>query len=706
MESDLFVFELSTEEIPASYQEKAYELIGKVLTKSLKESELSFESFESFATPRRLGFIIQNAEPFTPESKEELKGPPKSFCFDEQGKATPALLGFAKKVKIDLDVISFKTESGKEYATASVTKGGIAIEQVISQSLQAFLSQIQFPKTMRWGSGKCEYPRPILGYWSAYGSASITLDFQGAYQSLSRLKHLRVGFRSEDRISPTSAHDYLESMERLGIILNPGLRKNKIKEQLAEVSRLTSNQPDIDESLLKEVAYLVENPVVLEGIFENEFLKIPEPVIVSEMKEHQRYFPQYKDGQITNQFLIVANKPLDCSEQYFSYVKRGNERVLRARLSDGAFFFREDQKVSLLDRVDKLKSILYLDGFGSLYDKCARVAGLAGYLEPFFHQSMGLDEKAIKETAFLIKADLTTQMVFEFDHLQGEIGEIYAIDQGLPEPVCKAIREHYLPRRQGDSLPETNTGALFALADKLDNLFIGFCSGNKPTSSHDPMGLRRQLLYAIEIIVKFELSFNLEEALNVFWVQLGEKSANVYQSPEVLFNDFWPFVQGRLKTVFEKSGFSPQMIRAGLNTSNTPDLLYLHEKLSALLSISNSGNQFSDMMATFVRMKNLVSNDKQRDGNNKVDKSLFQKTEEQNLFGFSTELNNAAEHASGKRDLEQVFKKLADGKTIVDAFFDNVMVNDPDPTLQMNRIALLKHVLAPVEKIIQLEDLK
>lgn len=705
MESDLFVFELSTEEIPASYQEKAYKLIEKVLSKTLKESELNFESLEAFATPRRLGFILQNAQPFTPKSKEELKGPPKSFCFDEKGKATPALLGFAKKAKIDPDDISFKADSGKEYATASVTKGGIALEQVISQSLQAFLNQIQFPKTMRWGSGKCEYPRPILGYWSAYGPVQINLSFQGSFESISRLKQLRVGFKREDCISPASAQDYLESMNALGIILNPDLRKNKIREQLAEVSGLASNQPDIDESLLREVTYLVENPVVLEGTFENEFLKIPEPVIVSEMKEHQRYFPQYKDGQITNQFLIVANKPLDSSEQYFSYVISGNERVLRARLSDGAFFFREDQKTPLVDRVDKLKSILYLDGFGSLYDKCARVGGLAGYLKPLF-QNLSLDEKEIKETAFLIKTDLTTQMVFEFDHLQGEIGEIYAIDQGLPESVTTAIREHYLPRRQGDSLPETNTGALFALADKLDNLFVGFCSGNKPTSSQDPMGLRRQLLYAIEIIVKFELSFNLKEALDVFWLLLGKKSANVYQSSELLFNDFWPFVQGRLKTVFEKSGFSPQMIRAGLNTSGTPDLLYLHEKLSALLSISNSGSQFSDMMAAFVRMKNLVSNHEQREGDISVDKSLFQKKEEQNLFGFSTELHQAAEHASGKIGLEQVFSKLADGKNIVDVFFDNVMVNDPDPQLQMNRIALLKHVLAPVEKIIKLEDLK
>lgn len=705
MESDLFVFELSTEEIPASYQEKAYELIEKVLSKTLKGSELNFESFEAFATPRRLGFILQNAQPFTPKSKEELKGPPKSFCFDETGKATPALLGFAKKANIDPDDIRFKTDSGKEYATASVTKGGISLEQVISQSLQAFLNQIQFPKTMRWGSGKCEYPRPILGYWSAYGQVQINLSFQGSFESISRLKQIRVGFKREDCISPTSAQDYLESMNALGIILNPDLRKNKIKEQLAEVSGLASNQPDIDESLLREVTYLVENPVVLAGTFEKEFLKIPEPVIVSEMKEHQRYFPQYKEGRITNQFLIVANKPLDCSEQYFSYVKSGNERVLRARLSDGAFFFREDQKTPLVDRIDKLKSILYLDGFGSLYDKSERVAGLAGYLKPCF-QNLSLDEKAIQETAFLIKTDLTTQMVFEFDHLQGEIGEIYAIDQGLPEPVSKAIREHYLPRRQGDSLPETNTGALFALADKLDNLFVGFCAGNKPTSSQDPMGLRRQLLYAIEIIVKFELSFNLKEALDVFWLQLGNKSANVYQSAEHLFNDFWPFVQGRLKTVFEKSGFSPQMIRAGLNTSGTPDLLYLHEKLSALLSISNSGSQFSDMMAAFVRMKNLVTNDKQRKGDAIVDKSLFQKTEEQDLFGFSTELHEAAEHAFGKKGLEQVFSKLADGKNIVDAFFDNVMVNDPDSLLQVNRIALLKHVLAPVEKIIKLEDLK
>ena len=419
MESDLFVFELSTEEIPASYQEKAYGLIEKVLSKTLKESELNFESFEAFATPRRLGFILENAQPFTPKSKEELKGPPKSFCFDEKGNVTPALLGFAKKAKIDPDDISFKTDSGKEYATASVTKGGIALEQVISQSLQAFLNQIQFPKTMRWGSGKCEYPRPILGYWSAYGPVQINLSFQGSFESISRLKQLRVGFKREDCISPTSAQDYLESVKALGIILNPDLRKNKIKEQLAEVSGLASNQPDIDESLLREVTYLVENPVVLEGTFENEFLKIPEPVIVSEMKEHQRYFPQYKDGQITNQFLIVANKPLDCSEQYFSYVISGNERVLRARLSDGAFFFREDQKTPLVDRIDKLKSILYLDGFGSLYDKCARVAGLAGYLEPFF-PNLSLDEKAIKETAFLIKTDLTTQMVFEFDHLQGD----------------------------------------------------------------------------------------------------------------------------------------------------------------------------------------------------------------------------------------------------------------------------------------------
>lgn len=703
-----FLFELSSEEIPASYQASLIGQWQKFLSTALSEKMLSYDELEVGGTPRRLFVYIQGLALVQREETVELKGPPRNICFDKDDKATPALAGFAAKAGIPADKVEFREMGKMEYAFASITQGGEKAEDVLGGILNQIILSGKTPRNMHWADHEIQYARPLLAYYAMLGEKSICFSELDTLEGLNCSHEVKGHFiLHPEKLEIKSPKDYFSLLSSEGIFVRQAERKEKIKQMLEAEASAQNLSALIDSDLLEEVTFLVEKPGVVTGKFDESYLEMPEAVAISEMEEHQRYFPMRdKSGKLSNHFLIISNGDLSTSETKDN-VRNGNERVLRARLEDGAFFYREDRKSSLADKVDALSSIVYMEGLGTMREKTDRLVKLSG--EILSLAGVKLEESELGRAALLCKADLTTQLVYEFDHLQGEIGAEYAGRDGESETVSRAIYEHYLPRFQGDSLPDTQAGALLSLADKIDNIVAGFLAGKGPTSSQDPFALRRQTLYAIEILVKFQLSFSfkklLENALKTF---LAEHRAIFSGSDSDLVEQIQEFVLSRVVTIFEKQSIDKKLIRAGL--SGADDNIYgIYEKLSALEEMrARDAKNFDTMLAGFRRMDNILE-DYAAKGNTvpqNFTRSLLESDAEKKLADFSDEMQSTVNSASGRELYVKVFSLLAAQKEVIDQFFDTVMVMHDDVKIRDNRLGLLAAATGSVKTILNLSELQ
>ncbi len=700
--AETLLFELATEEIPAAYQKNLWLDWEKRLPQLLYGTGLNHGKISIFASARRIAFSIDNIEERAEDTTETLQGPAKNVALDNDGKPTPALIGFARKVGIDPYQVQFTDSPKGAYATATVVRRGKTLREALPALLQELCGNYRFPRSMRWADLSNVYARPIAGYFLMYGNKQWQLEeaeLKATVLQSIPFRGVRGHFiLDKEPIQVTTASAYSAALESHGIIADPRARRKAIADMLQEAAAAEGLTLIANESLLDEVNFLVERPSIVVGSFSEDYLRLPDGVILSEMNQHQRYFGlRDQAGKISNRFLIVANADTK-NPAAVQNIRSGNERVLRARLSDGAFFYDEDLKRPLADRVNDLKQIVFHEGLGTYLEKVRRIGEFAAIFA-----GNQAERNLLSEAARLTKADLTTQLVYEFDHLQGEIGAVYAARNGVSSEICTAIHEHYLPRFQGDSLPSTKLGTFLSLADKWDNTVAAFLLGKEPTASQDPFAIRRQVLYIIQMLVaqkiRLSLSHLLEESMRIYDADYSGKT-ELNQLREKIVQ----FFKARLVTIFEGEGFDKRLTRAAI-FSGSDDAYDLFTRSSALRDIAEKDRaSFDALLAAFKRMANIIK-DVQNPG--PVNTSVLSQTEELALHAFAQKLHGMAGEAvvDPLVHYRAIFSEFAAGKPIVDAFFDKVMVNHEDPTIKANRQNLIAYTLAAVTQLIDLEQL-
>lgn len=718
-----FLFELHSEEIPASYQQSAIKQVKLLLPPLLLEFLYEYKTFEIYGTSRRLIIYIQNLNNRQTTFTSKKKGPPKNICSNKEKMPSIQLIKFAEKYQAPPENVTFQMFNNTEYASLQVVQGGNLIKDTISELLQKLISSIKFPKVMKWEQMDILYPRPIKYYICMHGSNHINLAIHPFFQKFHQKKSIYyTNIQSEkNSISLENSSQYILELKKINIIVNPDKRKQYILQQLEKETNKINPLFSIllDDDLLNEVNFLVEHPSIIVGNFPEKFLDLPDKLILSEMQEHQKYFSILDSHKkITNSFLIIANIPF-LSKTATQNIRTGNERVLNAKLSDATFFFEEDMKTPLIKRVDKLKDVSYIQKRGTLFDKKERIKLLANEIilqNPFF---FAIKESDLTLACDLIKTDLTTQLVQEFEHLQGYVGSIYAKKQGISEHISTSIKEHYLPIsvEQNIQFPTSNIGIILSIADKLDNILIAFSLGKEPKSNQDPLGIRRQSLAIIYICLEYKLNLHfdftkfsssfLTSQYILFLKEICPKNIQDDQNAclEYLTNTIWDFISKRLNTIFEKKEYPKKILPAALHTNST-DILDVFNKLNSLLKYYYQPD-FEIIMSVFTRMNNIVQKSSQpvtkKSQLKKIDTTFFV-PQENAIYQWFKRLESLT--SQNIKNYDDIFLTLIQAKELVINFFDHVMVNHDDPKIKDNRLSLLNSIILSISPILNLNKLK
>jgi glycyl-tRNA synthetase beta chain len=663
------VFEIGCEELPAGFQKPAVEWMEAQLASGLEEARLrAHTSFRTFATPRRLAVIAEGIAERAADERKKLVGPPAKQAFHD-GKPTKAAEGFARKAGVPVEALEIE---GDRVVVDQLLKGQTAAE-ALPPLLEKIIRGIPFKKSMRWDALDGDpFARPVHWIAALLDGQPLGLKYADVTSGRTTRGHR---FQAPAAFPLPPAKKYLDGLRQAHVLADWAERKSRIADEVTRAAREAGGAPRPDDELLETVTGLVEEPHGVLGHFEKEFLELPPEVLVSEMRGHQKYFAvQNASGQLLPAFVAVSNTKVRDPE----VSRKGYQRVLRARLSDARFFFDEDRKTPLRARVEKLARRTFMQGLGTELERVQRIRDLALWL----HGATGKGKAAqISEAAELCKADLTTGMVGEFPELQGVMGRVYALHDGVPAEVADAIFEHYLPRGAEDRLPQTDAGALLGMADRLDQLVGIFGLGKEPTGTADPYGLRRAALGLLRVTLARGYRFDIQEALQ-YADKLHGKSVG---------GKVWQFLLGRLEVLFRDRA-QPDSIQAALH-SGAHDLVDLEKRLVALQTVrEKSRAQFEATAAAFKRIGNILaqarekgfaamgfSPDKLREPAERALADALQKSRERVRAAIDE-----------REDYLGAYAVLAELRPVVDRFFDGVMVMDPDPSLRDNRLALLR----------------
>ncbi|MBP2645751.1 MAG: glyS [Firmicutes bacterium] len=671
MAKDLLL-EIGTEEMPAKFIPGALRDLKDIATEKFNDRRISFSEIKTFGTPRRLALLVRDVVEKQADLSSENKGPSLKIAYDAQGIPTKAAQGFARGQGVPVEQLVEKDG----YVYALVQERGREVETLLPDLLPEIITALSFPKNMRWGDLDIKFIRPIRWLLAAYGKKSIPFEFAGITSGMISYGHR---FLSKGKITIEVVEDYFVRMTENHVMVDQELRREVIREQVEKLALQQGGKAVIDEDLLEEVVYLVEYPTALCGRFEEKYLALPPEAVITPMREHQRYFPVFDEaGNLLPVFITVRNGGQD----YIDIVRQGNERVLRARLADAGFFFEEDKKISLEARVEKLKSIVYQDGLGTMFDKAERLEKLAGFIA----QEAGVAQAelpVILRGAHLAKADLVTGMVCEFTELQGIMGKEYALLSGESPAVAQAIYEHYLPRFAGDVLPQTTAGRMVSLADKLDSIVATFSRGLIPTGSQDPFALRRQALGIVNIILKAGIKLSLTK---LFGKAMDLLAITQPERREKLEDDLMEFFRLRLKNVFTEEGMRYDHIDAVL-AAGFGDILDTWRKAKALTDLGDS-EELRLTVQALTRVGNLAKNA----GKESVNPEVFVTEVEKKLYQALTDAVKKAEGFRQKHDYPGVLKTIASLTGPIDDFFGEVMVMVDDIHVRTNRLALLKGI--------------
>jgi glycyl-tRNA synthetase beta chain len=675
MSRTLFL-EIGTEEMPARFVAGACEQLKEKVEKWLQNNRISYGEVQGFETPRRFAVMVKDVNEQQEDINEELRGPAKKIAVDENGAWTKAALGFARGKGLSPDDLYLQEVGGVEYVFARKHQTGQPTADLLPQ-LQDIITGLSFPKNMRWGAYDLRFVRPIRWLIALFGTEIIPMEITGVQAGKETQGHRFLG----QSVQIAKPEDYVSALSEQYVLVDPEKRKQRILAQIKELEAEKGWIVPIDEGLLDEVIHLVEYPTVLFGSFEEEYLEIPQEVLVTSMREHQRYFPVRNDkGELLPHFITVRNG----DDRDLATVARGNEKVLRARLSDARFFYQEDQKMKIEDALARLENVVFHEELGTIGDKIRRIGEAASVIGSKAGLSEA-EEKKLQRAAAISKFDLVSQMVYEFPELQGIMGERYARLAGEDETVARAIFEHYLPRFAGDRLPETNEGAVLSIADKLDTIVGCFAIGIIPTGSQDPYALRRQATGIVQILLDKQLQVSLDQLFDIA-ISILEGKSLLKRDKEEIRKDLHEFFALRLKNLLQEQQVRYDVIDAVLTadaTRVTEVVIRAHVLMDAV-----GKDEFKGIVESFNRVNNLA----QKAADDEVDPSLFETDTERSLWEAFTEAKQEGESLLEAREFAKALDRMAALKSSIDAFFDHVMVMVENEKVKANRLALLRSI--------------
>jgi glycyl-tRNA synthetase beta chain len=666
-----FLLEIGLEEMPARFITDTINQLEQKITEWLKGHKITFEVISNYSTPRRLALLIEGISEAQEDIHEEAKGPAKKIALDDKGEWSKAAIGFTRGQGASVEDIYFKEINGIEYVHVKKFIKGKETK-VLLPELKQVITDLYFPKNMRWADNDLKYVRPIKWLVALFGSEIIPFSITNVKTDRYSFGHRFLG----EQISFDEASDYVQTLLSQFVIVNASERKNAIISQIENLMEENDWNIPMDENLLEEVNNLVEYPTVLFGKFEESFLDLPEQVLITSMKEHQRYFPvKSKDGKLLPFFVTVRNG----DHMHLETVAKGNEKVLRARLSDASFFYNEDQKLKIEDCLKKLTSVVYHEEIGTLSKKNARV-------QEFANQIVGLvnvteeEQTAVNRAAEICKFDLVTNMVYEFPELQGQMGEKYALQKGEGELVASAINEHYMPRNSEDQTPPSNVGAILAIADKLDTISSFFAIGKIPSGSQDPYALRRQASGIIQILLAKKWTVSFEEILTIS-LKLVEQAGIQKKEIAEIQEELITFFKLRIKHLLQEKGIRYDIIEAVLGGGI--GVISTLVKKAVLLEQSKDNSDFKENMEALSRVLNISS---KADRVIEINAQLFENEYEKTLFEqvklLETSLNSTLTE-------ENYYELLISLKPAINAYFDHTMVMVENEELKTNRLSLL-----------------
>lgn len=687
-----FLFELGTEELPPKALRDLENALREHVTASLATAGLAHEGIQSFAAPRRLALLVRALAGEQPRQQIKRRGPPVNAAFDASGAPTRAATAFAESCGVAVDALERVKEGKGEFLYFSGEKPGASTVSLLPGFIQAALDALPIPKRMRWGAGSAEFVRPVHWVVMLYGSEVLEAT----------LLDVRAGRRTRGHrfmapawIDLPAPADYAAVLlERGKVVADFQARRDRIRTQVEQCAVSLGARAVLSEALLDEVTALVEWPVAVEGRFEERFLELPREVLISTLQEHQRYFPlESAGGQLLPTFITISN----IESRDPAQVRAGNERVVRPRLSDAEFFYRQDRKTPLASRAAALDTVTFQAKLGSVGDKSRRIAALAESIAA----EIGADVSQAKQCALLAKCDLVSSMVGEFPELQGIMGAYYAAADGLPADVARGIREHYLPRGAGDALPATRVGLAVALADRLDTLAGIFATGQKPTGAKDPFGLRRAAIGVLRLLIELRVDLDLKRFIDL------AVAGQPLRSPTAA-EDVHQYVLERLRAYYLEGGGQVDFATTGeqldaVLASQPRSPLDLDARLRALAGFL-SQPAAAALAAANKRIANILRKSEGA-APGAVNTALLREPAEQALAAAVARVRDPVEKALAARDYAAAFATLAQLRAEVDAFFDGVMVNDPDANLRANRLALLGGISALFGRIADLSKL-
>ena len=666
------LFEIGVEELPSRYVLKASKDLLENLKKELNKERIKFSGDVEFNSPRRMAVYISEISEKQDDFYEKKMGPSVSVAYKD-GILTQAAKGFIQSQGLtENDIKIEKTDKG-EYIYVEKNLKGVYTKDIISDILVRTIKSIEFDKNMKWGKRSFRFARPIKWILATLDDEVIDFEFEGV-KSGNRTRGMRLYGNQDILISNSSKYE--SELLKEYVVVDPIKRRQMVIDSVKNNCENDGDKAIINDYLLDEVYNLVEYPFAIKGEFNKDYLKLPEDIITITMETHQRYFPvKDSNGNLVNKFILIRNAP-----EFSELVKKGNEKVIEPRLSDAKFFFDEDLKIKLDDMVEKLKQVTFQKDMGTIFDKIERSTKIAKYLIDDLSLS---NEEDILRTIYLAKADLVSNVISEkeFTKLQGFMGSVYAKHEGEKENVSKGIFEHYLPRYQGDMLPETIEGAIASISDKLDTVIGCFAVGLIPTSSKDPYALRR----ATQGIVLTAIN----SGLNFDYIKLINKAYEIFSSDKKVLNentvknvvDFFKLrLEAQLQTRFSKNLISYQI-------NKESKIINLVSKIEYLEKLSKT-DDFEILINLIKRLKNISKNiDKE------VNVSLFNKKEEKNLYEITSKL---------KGNIEDI-NILLEHKDIINNFFENVIINDSDENIRNNRLALVDKIVNKLDEVIEVK---
>lgn len=672
MTPEELVLEIGMEEVPARFLGSTLASLREKAVAALAAARLEYAALRTLGTPRRLVLHVEGLAPCQSTRVEEVRGPSQAAAYDAAGAPTRAALGFARGQGVDVADLLVRSTPAGEYVYAVRRELGRPTLEVLPSLLEQVIKGIEAARPMRWGDTDFRFVRPIRWLLALYGPELVPLELAGARSDRKTYGHRTMAPGSH---LVQDAQSYFQLLPTIGVVLDGKERKQRIGEQVKATAVATGGVYLADDELLEEIAGLVEYPTVFIGAFHQRYLALPTPVLVRTMRHHQRVFPVGSArGGLLPVFIGVRNG----DQEYLEVVRRGCERVIGARLADAEFFFQQDTRVPLVDRLPELERVVFMENLGSLYQKTRRVQQLARVLSAMTG-TRGRTAQAIDRAALLCKADLVTSLVKELPELQGVMGREYALRSGEDADAAEAIYEHYLPRNAEDTLPRQLPGAVVGLADRLDTLAGGFALGLSPTGSQDPYGLRRQALGVALLCWHTELNLDLEEAvMRAVCLQPLE-----LKDPGQVAEAVVEFVMGRVRTLFGESGMRLDVVDAVL-ASGAREVRDAWRRCTALAGLVDQPD-FQAVMAGFRRIANLA---KSAAGKTPQPGSLVEPAEKA-LYLALSETARQFRARLECRDYQGYLRLLAGLKPAIDGFLDDVLVLAEAEDLRANRLALL-----------------